>query len=297
MDHYSLPTASPLPTSGFSYPSFPSSRLPITRRPLQTDGTRFHDESGTPTPEPSQSPSNKRREGQTVENRARCSRLEDALQQRKSASSAKLLPLAYRNDPMRVASAFRRGCTKPELSNRNYKKITSKASRLGNIDLEAFLKDDRVWNSLRPDQQQRLIERSGLEFVTDIKQLPNGKWPNLWDLAQKQQHIAIDEAVEKFQSNLRAGKLDPAWRANAKSAAVKRARGDFLRQDTPTEEDEEYGEGSSVEESSELSELEDGELLDKLEDHLDVEMADAVTNGGMVVEKIPRKLAIKIYEN
>lgn len=177
---------------------------------------------------------------------------------------------------------------------RDYKKITSKAARLGNVDLEAFLKDDRVWNKLKPDQQQRLIERSGLEFVTDIKQLPNGKWPNIWNLAQEAEYIALDEAVDKFQRNLRSGKFDPEWRANAKSAAVKRARGDFVRQVTPTEEKDEEGE-SSDEESSEESG--DDEWLDKFEDDLDVEMEDAGAAGERIVKKIPKKLSIKVHED
>lgn len=145
---------------------------------------------------------------------------------------------------------------------------------------------------MKADQQQRLIKRSGLEFVTDIEQLPNGKWPNIWKLAQEKEHIALDEVVEKFQRNLRAGKLDPEWRANAKSAAVKRARGDFVRQDTLDEEGEEDVEDSSSEESSE-----DDEWMDKFEDDLDLEMEDVGTEGEVVVKKIPKKLSIKIYED
>lgn len=143
---------------------------------------------------------------------------------------------------------------------------------------------------MTPDQQKRLIERSGLEFITDIKQLPSGKWPNLWNLAQEKEHIALDEAVERFQRNLRAGKLDPEWRANAKSAAVKRARGDFVRQDTPTE-----GEESSDEKSSEVSELGNYQRLAKLD--TDVKMMDVGPDSEVIVKKIPKKLTIKIHED
>ncbi|KAE9973703.1 hypothetical protein EG328_004261 [Venturia inaequalis] len=293
MDSYSLPTASSFAKYGIPRQSSPPSKPPNTSQPLQTGRKRSQEESVVSASNNSSSLSEKHREGQIMEDKTRASKLEKAPQQPES----KLLPLSYRNDPMRVASSYRREYVSPEISNRNYKKITSKASRLGNIDLEAFLKDDRVWNKLTSNQQQRLIERSGLEFVTDIKQLPNGKWPNLWNLAQEKEHIVLEEAVEKYQRNLRAGKLDPEWRASAKSAAVKRTRGDFMRQDTLTEEEDEDGEECSGEESSEESEVENDQWLDKFEDDVDVEMVDAGPDGETAVKKIPKRLLIKIHED
>ncbi|QDS76783.1 hypothetical protein FKW77_002161 [Venturia effusa] len=294
MQSYSLPVSSRFSKREFSpQPSAPGKVLE-SPQPMQTCRKRSHEQSEVLNPGDSsiiQKPDDK----SDMETKTQSSKLEQALQQRRSASGAKLLPLSYRNDPMRVASTYKREHVGPESCNSDYKKITSKTSRLANIDLEAFLKDDRVWNRLRPEQQRGLIKRSGLEFVTNITQLPDGRWPNVWNLAQDNEHIALDEVVEKYQRNLKAGKLDPEWRANAKSAAVKRARGDFLRQDTLLEEEQEDESESSDDESSE--DAEDDKGLDNPEDDLDMGMEGAEVKGNGISKKIPRKLSIKIYED
>lgn len=101
MESYSLPTGSPFAKPENSQQSPPLGKLPNKPQPLQAGRKRSHKESQTSASKTSSSPIEKRREEKIMENKARFSKLEKALQQRKAASSAKLLPLSYRNDPMR----------------------------------------------------------------------------------------------------------------------------------------------------------------------------------------------------
>lgn len=108
MESYSLPTDSPLAKPGISQQSSLSSKLPYTPHPLQTGRKSSHDELEIPAPKPSLSTDEKRREEKNMEEKARFSKLGNALQQQKSASSTKLLPPSYRNDPMRyVINSYR----------------------------------------------------------------------------------------------------------------------------------------------------------------------------------------------
>lgn len=98
--------------------------------------------------------------------------------------------------------------------------------------------------------------------------------------------MQLDEVVEKFQGDLRAGVLDPEWRADAKRAGVRRARGDFVIQEVDEQE-----------ESSEPSESSTGS--DGSEDGL--EMGDVGTEVEVseikVEKKIPGRVTIIVHED
>jgi hypothetical protein len=98
-----------------------------------------------------------------------------------------------------------------------------------------------------------LIDRSGLGWVTDIQANDDGKYPNIWTMAENKEYMVVEKVVEKFQNNLRSGTLDPEYRADAMRAGFRRRRGDFKQ--SLEEEPEESS--SSSEESSEGEEVEE----------------------------------------
>jgi hypothetical protein len=98
-------------------------------------------------------------------------------------------------------------------------------------------------------------------------------------LAEAQEYLKVEDVVETFQGDLKAGVLDPEYRADAKRAGVRRARGDFIRKEE-VEESEESEEESSEDES----ELED--------ERVDSEDSEVKGKG-----KVPGKVKITIHED
>jgi hypothetical protein len=160
--------------------------------------------------------------------------------------------------------------------------VTSKRSRVRKIDLEAFLKDDKVWNSLTIDQQRKIADRSGLHYHTEVNPLPDGKLPNIWKLAEEHEYMNLEDMAEDFQSDLNAGMLDPEYRVDAKRAGIRRARGAFVKH--PVEE-------------SEASDTETSEDSSEDEPNIKDEMADGGNSGGKEGKNIPGKLMITVHED
>jgi hypothetical protein len=98
--------------------------------------------------------------------------------------------------------------------------------------------------------------------------------------------MQLDEVVEKFQSDLRAGVLGPEWRADAKRAGVRRARGDFFRQDV--EEEEESSESSET--SDDSDDIEDGFEMEDIGN-------EAEDPESKVKKKIPGRVTIVVHED
>lgn len=109
---------------------------------------------------------------------------------------------------------------------------------------------------------------------------------------QLNKHAALDEAVDRFQGDLRWGRLEAEWRANAKTVGVKRARGDFNRQDVPSEDE---NDDELSDDSSEASS--DDEWLDKFEDDFDREMENGGEEGKATAKHIPKRLSIFVHED
>jgi len=137
-----------------------------------------------------------------------------------SSSSSKL-----RN---RKANVLKNASTRltptPSGNRRSSKLVTSNHSKFLRVDLEALIRDDEVWDSLREDQQARLIARMGL--TGKITQKENGKYVNAMTIADPA-YFNIAKAVERFEKHLKAGHLDPEWIARATDASERRARGEF----------------------------------------------------------------------
>jgi hypothetical protein len=96
-------------------------------------------------------------------------------------------------------------------------------------------------------------------------------------------HMQLETVVDKFQSELRGGVLDPEWRADARRAGVRRSRGDFVRDDV--EEEEESLRSESSDESSGYDSETEGMIING---------DDSEATAG---KKVPGKLKIVVHED
>lgn len=102
--------------------------------------------------------------------------------------------------------------------------MTDPKSKFGTIDLTKLLKSDRAWNALTREQQEKLIlmlPGTSLPSMPDDELLPNKPKECL------NSNKAFKADVSSFQEDLKQGRYDPKWLADAQTAMRKRANGDF----------------------------------------------------------------------
>ncbi|KAK5155644.1 hypothetical protein LTS14_005905 [Recurvomyces mirabilis] len=102
--------------------------------------------------------------------------------------------------------------------------LTSEKSKLGNVDLtntQTLLKKPGLWDALPLEKRQ--------ELYAMLPTPADGQTPHdpAMNPLRSEHHFYIEEALRKWQDDLKDGKEEKKWRQDAMKASVDRKEGKF----------------------------------------------------------------------